>query len=386
MTKATQDRLKVLHVIGGVGPGGAETLMYRVATQSSDFDHEVICLDGKDWYSDSLAEHGVTVHYLHMSSPGRALRGLWRMMRLIWDSDADVIQGWMYRSNLLAGLFARRRGIPVVWGIHNSSLEPLGFGARLWVYASGSLARWLPSHVVNCSSRSAELHTRLGFERAPVSVIHNGYDPAQFYPDKRAREQTRQILGVEAATFLVGSVARWHRQKDIPNLFRAVRLAADRGVPIQCLLMGHELDAANGELSDLIRSERVEDLVRPLGRRRDIADLARALDLHVLASLGGEAFPNSVAETMLSGTPGAVTDVGDCRYLVGESGWTVPPRDPDALASAICDAYALWRTDPESWQRRSAAARRRIADNFSMHGMIAAYADIWRAAIERRGR
>lgn len=384
MSRAAQDRFKALHVIGGVGPGGAETLMYRVTTQPSDFDHEVICLDGKDWYSDSLAEHGVRVHYLQMSGPARALRGLARMRRLIRNSDADVIQAWMYRSNLLAGLFAKARDIPVVWGIHNSSLEPLGFGARLWVYASGLLARWLPSHIINCSHRSAELHSRLGFEDAPASVVHNGYDPAQFHPAEPGREQARRLLSVDPGTFLVGSIARWHRQKDIPNLLRAVRLAAARGVPIECLLIGHELDETNAEFCDLVRFERVEQLVRPLGRRRDIADLARAMDLHILASMGGEAFPNSVAETMLSGTPNAVTDVGDCAFLVGDTGWTVPPRDPESLAEAIFAAYSDWRYDPDAWRARSAAARRRIADNFSMDRMIGTYERIWRAAIERR--
>jgi hypothetical protein len=43
-------RLKVPYVIGGVGRGGAETLMYRLVTRASEVEHEVICLGGRGWW------------------------------------------------------------------------------------------------------------------------------------------------------------------------------------------------------------------------------------------------------------------------------------------------------------------------------------------------
>jgi glycosyltransferase involved in cell wall biosynthesis len=121
----------------------------------------------------------------------------------------------------------------------------------------------------------------------------------------------------------------------------------------------------------------------PLGRRRDIDDIMRALDLHVLASGGGEAFPNVVAEAMLSGTPCLVTDVGDAGYMVGETGWVAAPQDSEQLACRMIDAYREWHREPPLWERRKEAARDRIMTNFTIEKMAEEYEAIW-ASVARR--
>jgi glycosyltransferase involved in cell wall biosynthesis len=100
------------------------------------------------------------------------------------------------------------------------------------------------------------------------------------------------------------------------------------------------------------------------------------MDLHLLSSIT-EAFPNAVAETMLSGTPNVATDVGDAAMIVGATGWVVPPRDPSKLAEAIEQAYREFRASPGRWEKRRAAARSRIVENFSLERMVAAYRAIW---------
>jgi glycosyltransferase involved in cell wall biosynthesis len=116
--------------------------------------------------------------------------------------------------------------------------------------------------------------------------------------------------------------------------------------------------------------------VTPLGRRSDVIDLARAIDLHVLAS-SVEGFPNAVAETMACGTVNVVTDVGDSATIVGETGWVVPPRDPKALGEAIAEAYRERQNSASQWKARQSAARARIVENFSLEKMVSAYRALW---------
>ena len=373
-----ENTVRVLHVINGLGLGGAEALLYRIVTRPSDIEHGVIVLEGRDWYSPLLEERGIAVEHLEMTSLQSSAKGLLRLNRLIRNSEADVVQTWMYRSNVLGGLYARAAGKPVVWGVHCSSLEALGTASRLVVYMSGALAPWIPDFIVNCSTGSEELHRRLGYQLAPGAVIHNGYDQATFRPDNTARGNSRRLLGISPDTFLVGSIGRWHLQKGIPILLRAWRMVSERGIPIHCVLVGRGLDADNSNLTALVAECGCADFVQPLGERSDIPDIARALDLHVLASIGSEAFPNVVGETMLSGTPNVVTDVGDSALIVGETGWVVPPRDPVQLATAIEQAWREWKDQPEGWATRGLTARRRIADNFTQDRMTAAYEQVWR--------
>ena len=369
--------LRIVHVIGGLELGGAETLLYRLAThRMPGIEQEVICLGKRDWYSSRLEEQGIRVRHLGMSSPLTALTGIRRLGALLSNGEADIIQSWMYFANVLSAL-VRRNGTPVVWGIHNSSFERVGLPSRLCAYAGGANARRLTNFVVNCSQHSAEMHAKLGYSAVPRTVIPNGYDASAFRPDAKARASTRRALGISDDTFVVGSIARWHSQKDLPNLLNAVKLAAEKSAPLRCLLVGRGLDESNQELAAAISEARCGELVTLLGARADVPDLARAFDLHVLSSCS-EAFPNVVAETMLSGTPNAVTDVGDSALMLGDTGWVVPPGDPAALAKAIGEAWEERAAEPRKWRRRQQRARERIVENFTFEKMAAAYVRVWR--------
>lgn len=369
--------LCVAHVIPGLGPGGAETLLYRLARVPSPVEHHVISLSGPDWYSDPLKDHGVAVHHLNMHSPFGALAALARLRRTIKEIRPDVIQGWMYRSNVLAGPIAKLSGIPLVWGIHCSSLDSLPLSSRILARLSGLMAGRAADYIVNCSSTSVGVHSKLGYSAVPGMVVPNGYDAGEFYPDEASRRRTRALLGISDDTFVVGSVTRWNSYKAVPDLLKAIATVSHRGVPVRCLLIGNGLDVTNRELAEAIQKAGCGTALLPLGRRSDIVDLARAMDVHALPSLT-EAFPNVVAETMLSGTPNVATDVGDTSLIIGDTGWIVRPGDPDRLADAMEAAYHEWKDQPDRWAARRQAARRQIADNFAFEAMARAYEEVWR--------
>jgi glycosyltransferase involved in cell wall biosynthesis len=373
--------LRILHIIGGLQSGGAEALLYRLATRPSHFHHEIIALAGPDWYTPLLEQQGITVHHLNIRSMPSVARALPKLNRLIGRSRADVVQGWMYNSNLLAGLLARPRGIPVVWGIHSSTLEGTGLASRMAARLGGHWAAKLTDFVINCSTRSAGIHSDLGYARVKGAVIHNGYDPAAFFPDEQLRNSTRRKLSIADGTVLIGTIGRWSEQKDHGNLISALAIARNAGASFRCLLVGRGLDERNIELVNALSRVGCRDLVLLLGERADIPDLARAMDLHVLPSRV-EAFPNAVPETMLSATPNVVTDVGDTRNMVGETGWVVEPRNPEMLAAAIGVAIEECTSDRGRWEQRRLAARQRIADRFTLDAMAAAYEDVWRRAAD----
>ena len=76
-------------------------------------------------------------------------------------------------------------------------------------------------------------------------------------------------------------------------------------------------------------------------------ELTASLDVATCCSLG-EGFPNVVGEAMACAVPCVVTDVGDARRIVGETGIVVPPADAQALAQGwrkMIEKGAKWRTE-----------------------------------------
>jgi glycosyltransferase involved in cell wall biosynthesis len=375
--------VKVLHLIGSLENGGAEAVLVRLVTADSDIQHRVVSIGPADWYSDMLMERGIDLHHLDLRGPAGFPAAVRRLKKLIEEFRPDLIQGWMYRANMLGGVLGKIMKVPVVWGIHCSTFgRPLRFRSRALVRLSGLVAGILPTLVVNCSTRAEAAHARIGYRRAASQVIPNGYDSAQFRPLESGEADLRAELQLPGDSFLIATVARWHAQKDQPNLLAALALVREE-LPTgwTCLLVGPDIGTENPALTAAIRREGLQDKVVRLGPRRDVDRIMRTIDLHVLPSAFGEAFPNVVAEAMASRTPCIVTDVGDSALLVGDTGWVVPPKSPRILADAILAAFRERTSANAAWTARREAARDRIASSFTIERMRARYEEAWSDAL-----
>jgi len=379
--------VKVVHVITGLGDGGAEAVLYRLCLHDAANHHVVISLMDAGMYGPLLGEAGITVHCLNMPRGRATMRGFLRLVRLLREARSDVVQTWMYHADLLGGAAARLAGVRrVCWGVRNSTLEPgrsrhsTILVARLCAW----LSRVLPSAVVCCSERGAQVHQALGYVPAKFVVIPNGYDLEHFSPNVAARAAVRQELGIEDNEPLVGMVGRYDPQKDHEGLLDALALLVRHGREFKCLLVGRGMDPENRALLRAIRVRGLDAHVRLLGLRNDIPDVMNALDVHILSSAYGEAFPNVLSEAMACGTPCVTTDVGDAAMIVGDTGWVVPPRYPEALAQALVQALEV-REDATGWKQRQAACRTRIQALFGIERMVAAYRDLWGRDAKRPG-
>ena len=99
------------------------------------------------------------------------------------------------------------------------------------------------------------------------------------------------------------------------------------------------------------------------------------IDLYVQSSRYGEGFPNVVAEAMAHEIPCIVTDVGDAKFIVGQTGWTVPANNPLKLATSMKDVFLKIYT--KKWKNRCKQSRSRIGKNFNINHMISSYLKLW---------
>lgn len=375
--------LNVLHVITGLTEGGAESSLYQLCQNDRYNVHRVVCLMDAGQYGLRFEEAGIEVVYLNMPRGRVTFAGLSRLWRTIRTLRPDVVQTWMYHANLVGGVVARLAGVKAIcWGIHHSNLIPGGTErSTIWVAkVCGTLSRVVPSRIVSCSQHAVEVHRKLRYVAAKFVVVPNGYNLALLTPDAEARTRVRDEWGVDADMPLFGMVARFDPQKDHANLIAALARLKDHGWDFRCALVGGGMNADNNVLIRLLEDQGVRDQVLLIGVRSDIPAVMNALDVHVLSSFG-EAFPNVLSEAMACGTPCVSTDVGDAALIVGDTGWIVPPKDPQALAEHL--ALALGEhADAPMWQVRQKRAHQRVVDSFSVQRMIDGYSASWHQACE----
>jgi len=377
--------MPILHVITGLGDGGAQRALYALCNADVTDDHIVVSLGFPDKYSELLERAGVAVHHLGISQRRLNWKGMLQLYRLLRRHRAQTVQTWMYHANLVGGILARIAGCRRVhWNIRHTHLVPgtVGRTTRVVDWLCARLSRYVPESIVACAERARDVHIANGYASEKFTVIPNGYDTSVFLQDSGVRARVRKEWGVEPSTPVVGLVARWNPQKDHRNLISAVAQVRKDWPALQLVLAGSHCDQSNSVLLQYLDGAGLSAGVHLLGRCADVPGIMNGLDVHILSSSHGEAFPNVVAEAMACGTPCVVTDVGDASLIVGDSGWVASPRDSLALAQAIAAALSEWE-DPDKWSRRRRAAQQRIIDEFSLESMVARYREVWGSGLQK---
>jgi glycosyltransferase involved in cell wall biosynthesis len=299
---------------------------------------------------------GVTVAALGADPRRRPARALRRLLAVVRETRPEAVFGWMYHGCLAAVLAkAARPSAQLLWSIHHTldRWDEEKASTRMLVRALAAFA-WAPRRIQFCSARSADTHLRRGFSRRRSRVIPNGFDIDRFTPAAEAPARPRRR---------VGHVARLHPMKDHANFIAAAGALVRRRRDVEFVMAGAEVTADNPLLRTLIAEHGMNGEVALLGRRRDLPALMAGLDVLVVSSAWGEAFPIVIGEAMAAGTPCVATDVGDAAAIIGDTGRIVPVRDPEALADAVA---ALLDEDEARFRQRRRRCRERIVERFSL--------------------
>ena len=373
--------MRIFHIITGLGDGGAEATLYRLCQYDQTNHHSVVALMGRGKYADKLEEIGVSVVTLGIPRGGLAVLPFFRLFNLMRQSQPDVVQTWMYHADLMGGLVARAAGIKtVVWGVRQSRLDP-PFAKKTTLWTAKLLAYFskvVPRRIITCASEALDLHVMLGYHKSKMRYVPNGYPLEKVCLDAVVRRLLRAKLQVPEKKCVLGMVGSFKPFKDHKNLLNALSIVKSRGHLFECWLVGSGVTRENHKLLNWINERDLAGHIVLLGQRDDVPAVMNAIDLHVLSSTT-EGFPNVVAEAMACGTPCVVTEVGDAPHIVGDTGWTVPRHDSEALADAM-EIAIKEMSNAHDWEQRGKAARARIEQNFSIERMVAAYVSVWEEA------
>lgn len=364
-------RKTIVHLIAGLGYGGAERQLQYLVTRSdaASFRHVIISMTDEGPLGAELASQGIEIHALNMARGRVSFGGFFQLRDLLKTLDAPVLQTWMYHAGLLGLIVGRMAGVQsIIWNLRCSNMALSDYGRLTgWVVKVGA---WLSpkADVVVVNSKSGQLyHEQIGYHPKNWKLIYNGFDADLFVPSDDAKRIVLEELDLDENVNLIGLIARFDPMKGHDVFVKAALHVLKTHKNVHFILVGKGVDQAN--------DDRLGEHLHVLGAREDIPKITAALDIAVSSSLYGEGFPNTVGEAMACGVPCVVTNVGDSADIVGEFGWVVPPRDANALAEAMVQALDL---DAKGRQELGKQVRERMISLYSLDEMTTQYHDLYK--------
>lgn len=378
--------IKVVHVITGLGSGGAERMLTRLTAHSNreEFQHIVISLTDGSVYGVQIRDAGIALHCLGMQRRKPSFSALVKLIRLLKSERPNVVQTWLYHADLV-GLIATklaRLKIPVVWNLRCSEM-PEGYHSGMTTWVIRCLA-WLSRHpeaiIVNSQKGLAD-HVRQGYRPRRWLMIPNGFDCNYLKPDGLGRQHLRQRLSIPDQAVVFGLIARHDPMKNHGDFLRAAVAVAEAYPEAHFLMAGEGVVDTASPFSSYAQLDLLRKRMHCLGHVADIPTVMAGLDVLVLSSAFGEGFPNVVGEAMSCAVPCIVSNVGDAASIVGDTGLVVPPGDVGVLIQAMERFLA------KSSAERIAlgeAARCRVLNHYSIQKIVAAYERLYVEATQQR--
>jgi glycosyltransferase involved in cell wall biosynthesis len=371
-------RPRVLYLIGGLDPGGAERqLLYLAEGVARVADVTVVSL--------STSAIGLLPQFQRI--PGVTtlmcakhrkidLTLIPRLIRLLRRERPMILHTVLRTANYwgrVAGIMAR---IPIVIaGERNVEVER----GRVSNCLDGLLARVTDRIIVNASAIRDHLIRVEGVDPRTIDVVSNGVE----VPSRSGSSDTvrlRQQLGIDDDAPLVAFVGRLTRQKNPARFLTMADAVRRHGLRCHFLLIG------NGPLRPALEAQAraldLHGLTRFLGQRDDVGRILESVDLLVQTS-DWEGMPNVVLEASAAGVPVVATDVGGVREIIAEAvtGHVVPASDVSLLVDRVVQLLGDAGRRHEYGER----ARRLVQDRFSLEAMVTRTLEIYNALLQHRG-
>lgn len=400
LTKATSgdkagSRPRILHLLNSFIYGGTERqvteLLKRINLERFELHLGVLKYEGTLY--EQLADRFPVVPEYRLTSfyDANAFRQYRRLREMLIRERIDLIHAHDFYSSTLGLIAGRLAGVRVLVSQRHLTLSGRRvhewgqrlinrLGDRVLVNSEAIRERILATSNVPCekivvirnglitSEDESSLVGVIGGNGHPHSakaVAGNGDTPTP-------REEICRELELGPDAKLVGMVGRLEYVKGHRFFVEAAAQVARKHPNAHFLLVG------DGQLQDEIERQAarlgIADRLHLLGYRPDASRVVSAFDLSVLTSLH-EGMPNTVLEAMAAGVPVIGTAVGGTKEVIkdGETGYLVPPADPDALARRISWALA----HEEEMEKIAARGRQSVRSTFSMSRMVASVEQLY---------
>ena len=368
------NRLNILHLIETSEPGGAETVLAYIASNlDPDRYRSIACVLEKGWLTDHLDSLGI---------PYVMIENRWsydpvfffKLLRLIRREKIDLIHSHEFMMTVYGSISAKLARIPHVGTIHGKVYYP---DKQCRVRLLRMAAKLCSRLIAVSDDLNRFLTTLLGVRYGKIETLYNGID-LEKYRSVDSREGSRERLGLQDASIVLGTVGSLFEVKGLPYLLEAIVLLRDKYPRLSLLIAGE------GNREDSLRTIagqlKLGDTVKFLGFRDNIPDILQVVDIYVCSSVS-EGLSLSILEAMAMSKPVVATDVGGNPELITdcENGFLVPAKDPVRLADAITELI----DSPERRLEFGTRSREIVESRFSPERMVRDYEALYRQVMSK---
>ena len=358
--------MKIAFLVRSLDYGGMERQLISLAKGLRELSHSVVVVV---FYANGdlekeLRATGVSVQILGKEGRWDILRFFRQLLRILDKENPDILHGFLTVPNILAILskpfFPKAR---ILWGIRisNMHLHHYDMFIRFTYWLERRLSGF-PKLIIINSDAGKSYALEHGFPENKVVVIPNGVDTERFSRSRAIGRQKRAEWQIGDHEVLIGLVGRLDPIKDHFTFLRTAAMLLNRTLAVRFACIGHGDSVFKNKLIRLADQLGLNEKIIWAGSQNDMPSTYNALDIACSSSLG-EGFSNVIAEAMACEVPCVVTDVGDSRSIVADTGIVVAPQDPVTL----CTALQQMVDEGEDGRRvLGRKARQRIVNCFSV--------------------
>lgn len=272
------------------------------------------------------------------------LKALVRMVRVLHREKPYLVHSMTPKAGLISMLAAWFCRVPVRMHTYTGLVFPTATGmTRTVLIWMDRLLCFCATYINPEGKGVAEDLKKFKITSKPLHIIGNGnvrgVDLKYWNPDCYDRVEgdgvvSRESLGFAGDDFVFVFVGRLVGDKGINELVRA--FTGLRSSKSKLLLVGsyeNQLDPLEAQTMSEIETN---PDIKTTGSQKDVRPYYAISDVFVSPSYR-EGFPNTVLEAGAMGLPCIVTDINGSNEIVqqGENGVIVPPRNAEALLSAM---------------------------------------------------
>lgn len=367
-------KIKIIFVIDIlIGFAGTEKHLFDTITYLNKeiFSCCVVSFKAREWVVEEFKKVGAEILIIHLDKIYglHALKQFYILVSYMKKVAPDIVQTFHLKSDTFGVLAAKASGTPCIV----SSRRDIGdLKKKSHILLNRFTNQWIDKYISVCEAVAERLQKNEHVPPEKIKVIYNGVDTKKFYMNPNEMSNIRKNLNIPADSFIVGIVSNFRPEKDILCFFKAMAILQCKIKNLRIIAAGcgkNEVQKRIGE--QIIQFCRENNLLCHVlfpGYAKDVRPYIAVMDVACLTPVKNEGFSNAILEEMSMGKPVVATDVGGNgeSVLDGETGFIIPPNNPEQLAEKILFLYK----NPEQRKCMDIKARERTEIIFSLETMI----------------